>query len=99
MEVSKKQRRWLARKAHRVEPTVMIGKQGFTEAVNVRTDAELESHELIKIRFVGHKEQVREIAQLLAENTEAALVQTIGHVAVLYRPRKDPERPGIVLPT
>ncbi|MFP4376190.1 MAG: hypothetical protein ACLFP4_04035 [Spirochaetales bacterium] len=26
---------------------------------------------------------------MLAENTGAVLVQTIGHVAVLYRPRKD----------
>ena len=98
MEVSNKQRRWLARNAHRVEPTVMIGKQGLTDAITTRTDAELESHELIKIRFVGHKEHVREFARTLAQNTEAALVQTIGHVAVLYRPRTDPAKREIVLP-
>jgi len=98
MEVSKGQRRWLAREAHRVEPTVMVGKEGLTEAVAARTDAELEHHELIKIRFVGHKEHVREIAQTLVENTGAVLVQTIGHVAVLYRPTRDPEQRAIVLP-
>lgn len=35
---------------------------------------------------------------MLAENTGAVLVQTIGHVAVLYRPRKDSEKREIVLP-
>ncbi len=98
MEVSNNQRRWLARKAHRVKPTVVIGKHGLSEAVTARTNEELEAHELIKIRFVGHKESVREIAPMLAGNTEAVLVRTIGHVAVLYRPRKDPEQREIVLP-
>ena len=98
MEVSNNQRRWLARKAHQVDPTVVIGKQGLSDAITARTDEELESHELIKVRFVGHKEYVGEIAPMLAGNTDAVLVQTIGHVAVLYRPRKDPDKREIVLP-
>ncbi len=98
MEVSNSQRRWLARKAHRIKPTVVIGKQGLSEAITARTNEELESHELIKIRFVGHKEYVHEIAPMLAANTGAVLVQTIGHVAILYRPRKDSEKREIVLP-
>ena len=98
MEITKTQRRWLASKAQRTKPTVMIGKEGLSEGVTAQTDAELEAHELIKVRFVGHKEYVKEISPKLAENTNAALVRTIGHVAVLYRPRKDVEERVIKLP-
>lgn len=98
MELTKTQRRWLARKAQRIRPTVMIGKEGLSDGVSGQTDAELEAHELIKVRFVGHKESVTEISPLLAQNTGAVLVRTIGHVAILYRPRKDVEKRDIILP-
>jgi len=76
----------------------MIGKEGLSEGVTAQTEAELEAHELIKVRFVGHKEYIKEIAPLLAEGTKAALVRTIGHVAVFYRPREDKDEREIVLP-
>ncbi len=98
MELTKIQRRWLASKAQRLKPTVMIGKEGLSEGVTAQTDAELEAHELIKVRFVGHKEFIEEIAPLLANGTNAALVRTIGHIAVLYRPREDEDKREIVLP-
>ena len=98
MELTKTQRRWLASKAQRTKPTVMIGKEGLSDGVTAQTEAELEAHELIKVRFVGHKESLKEIAFQLASNTNAALVRTIGHVAVLYRPREDEEDREIVLP-
>ncbi|RKX69090.1 MAG: ribosome assembly RNA-binding protein YhbY [Spirochaetes bacterium] len=98
MELTKTQRRWLGSKAQKIKPTVMIGKEGLSEGVTAQTDAELEAHELIKVRFVGHKEYIKEIAPLLAEGTKAVLVRTIGHVAVLYRPREDEDKRDIVLP-
>ena len=98
MELTKTQRRWLSQKAQRIRPTVMIGKEGLSDGVTGQTAAELEAHELIKVRFVGHKEFVAEISPLLAQNTGAVLVRTIGHVAVLYRPREDAEKRNIILP-
>ena len=98
MELTKTQRRWLAGKAQRIKPTVMIGTEGLSDGVTAQTDAELEAHELIKVRFVGHKESLGDIAPILASNTKAALVRTIGHVAVLFRPREDEDKREIVLP-
>ncbi len=98
MELTKTQRRWLARKSQRTKPTVMIGKEGLSDGVTAQTDSELEAHELIKVRFVGHKEFVKEISPKLASNTNAALVRTIGHVAIFYRPREKKEDRMIVLP-
>ncbi len=98
MELTRTQQRWLASKAQRLKPTVMIGKEGLSEGVNGQTDTELEAHELIKVRFVGHKDSIAEIAPLLAQNNRAALVRTIGHVVVLYRSREDEEKRDIKLP-
>lgn len=98
MELTKTQRRWLASKAQKLKPAAMIGKEGLSEGVTGQADTELEAHELIKVRFVGHKESIAEIAPLLAKNTNAALVRIIGHVAVLYRPREDEEKREIRLP-
>ena len=98
MELTKSQRRWLARRAHGIRPTVMIGKDGLSEGVSAQTDAELEAHELIKVRFVGYKESRRDLAPALAEGTGSALVRIIGHVAILYRPRRTAEERTIVLP-
>jgi RNA-binding protein len=98
MEITKTQCRWLASKAQRIKPTVMIGKEGLTEGVTGQTRTELEAHELIKVRFVGHKEYIQEIAPRLAENTDSSLIRTIGYVAVFYRPREDEDKRVIVLP-
>ena len=57
----------------------------------------LEDHELVKVKVGAEDREVRDamIAEL-AEKSGAALVQRIGHVAVLYRPSKDNRQ--IVLP-
>jgi RNA-binding protein len=98
MELTKEQRRWLASRAQHIKPTVMLGKEGLSAGVTGQTRAELEAHELIKVRFVGQKEAVRELSPLLASAADAVLVRVIGHVAVLYRPRDDREKRDIVLP-
>ncbi len=91
MDISKSRRRQLAREAQSIKPTVMLGKEGLTTELTEKTDAELESHELIKVRFVACKEQVGEIASELAQRTGSVLVRTIGHVAVLYREKPEDE--------
>ena len=98
MELTKTQRRWLSRKAQRIKPTVMIGKEGLSAAVSAQTSAELDAHELIKVRFVGHKDVMGEITPVLAANLSAELVNTIGHVAVLYRARAKEADRDIILP-
>ena len=57
----------------------------------------LEQHELIKVKVAAEDREARDamIAEL-AKRAGAALVQRIGHTAVLYRPSKDKRQ--IVLP-
>lgn len=97
MQLTERQRRHLKGLAHPLKPVILMGNAGLTEAVVAETDQALAHHELIKVRLPGQERQDRDAAlALLAERTGSSLVTRIGHVAVLYRPRKDV--PRIVLP-
>jgi len=88
--------------AHPIEPVVMVGAEGITDAIARAVSVGLEDHELIKVRlgqnFVGDRD---EAAAALAAACGAAVVQVIGRIVVLYRRRSRdlPKRPRIVLPT
>ncbi|MES2632870.1 YhbY family RNA-binding protein [Caenimonas sp. SL110] len=86
------------RKAHRAEahhlaPVVMIGNDGLTPAIKKETDAALNAHGLIKIRVLGDDRTTREsIYNELCEELEAAPIQHIGKLLVLWRPKVDKEK-------
>lgn len=79
------ERRRLRGEAHRLKPVVHVGKDGLTEAVVSEVDSSLESHELIKVRVSGGRDEREAQARAVAESVGAALVATIGGVAILYR--------------
>lgn len=90
------QRRFLRAQAHSLNPVVLIGDAGLTEAVMKEIERSLNSHELIKIKVAGGDHKQRE--EMLAEicNTlEAAPAQHIGKTLVIY---KAAQKPKIVLP-
>ncbi|MBA2674532.1 YhbY family RNA-binding protein [Ramlibacter sp.] len=79
--------------AHHLDPVVMIGSDGLTPAVKKETDAALGSHGLIKIRVLGDDRPAREaLYQQLADELNAAPIQHIGKLLVLWRPQADKER-------
>lgn len=79
------ERKFLRSQAHHLEPVVMIGKQGLTEAVVAKTVEALAAHELIKVRFIEFKEEKKTLAPQLAEAAGAELAGIVGHVAILYK--------------
>ena len=79
--------------AHHLSPVVMIGNDGLTPAVKKETDAALKAHGLIKIRVFGDDRAQREaMFQELADELDAAPIQPIGKLLVLWRPQPDKER-------
>ncbi len=88
-----RQRKSLRGLAHRLQPVVLVGREGVTDAVIAAVDAALLTHELVKIRL-HDPEDKRADADALAAGTGAALCGLVGHTAILYRPH--PERPKIV---
>lgn len=97
MELTGKQKRYLRGLAHSLNPVVGVGKEGQTDAVIAKARLELEHHELIKVKVGdGCLESAKDIGAWLSEACGAALVQVIGHTAILYKRRK--KEPTIVLP-
>ncbi len=91
------QTRFLRGQAHDLKAMLQVGGKGITEALAAEVDNALEHHELVKVKVAGEDREHRDamIADLTLR-TGAALVQRIGHTAVLYRPSKDKRH--IVLP-
>jgi RNA-binding protein len=86
--LSEKQRKYLRRLAHPMHPLVMLGNAGLTEAIIAELDGALSAHELVKVSArVGEREARNAALEELASRTGAQLVQRVGHIGVLYRPR------------
>ena len=74
--------------AHHLDPVVMVGADGLTPAVVKETDAALNAHGLIKLRVLGDDRAAREaMFQQLADQLNAAPIQHIGKLLVLWRPK------------
>ena len=98
MEITPKQRAFLKSQAHHLKPVVYVGKEGVAENTLRSVEEALNTRELIKVKVLeASPVDVREAGAELARGVEGSvLVQTIGRVAVLYRPH--PEKPEIELP-
>ena len=80
----------LRAEAHGLNPVVMIGEAGLTETVLKEISSSLDAHGLIKVRVFGDDREARvAIYERICEELDAAPVQHIGKLLVLYRPKKD----------
>jgi RNA-binding protein len=86
MNLTGKQKRHLRGLGHHLQPVVMVGHEGLTDAVVAHCDKALGDHELVKVKTLGD-----DVAEELATRTGATMVQRLGHTALLFRRRrKDP---------
>jgi putative YhbY family RNA-binding protein len=76
-------------RAHALSPTVMIGNAGLTESVLNEIAQTLKIHELIKIRVMAEREQREEILASICTQLDAAPVQHIGKILVVYKPNPE----------
>jgi RNA-binding protein len=96
-ELTGRQRRHLRALGQKLTATLHVGQDGVSDAVVHQADAQLEIHELIKVRVGDNAPENRhETAATLAGRTRAHLAQVLGRTALLYRRRR--EEPEIVLP-
>ena len=87
IQLTPAQRKEHRAEAHHLSPVVMIGGEGLTAAVQKEVDGALKSHGLIKVRVFSDDRASREamFAQL-ADQLDAAPIQHIGKLLVLWRP-------------
>ena len=87
IELTPAQRKEHRSEAHHLDPVVMIGGDGLTPAVLKEVDIALKAHGLIKVRVFSDERSSREdMFARLADELNAAPIQHIGKLLVLWRP-------------
>ena len=89
-KLSAAQRKRLRGRAHDLKPVVQLGKAGLTEGLLVEINRSLEAHQLIKLKFVQHKDSWQALASEIELRSDSEFVGGIGNCAILYR-SKPPE--------
>jgi RNA-binding protein len=97
MALTSSQIRYLRSLAHPLKPVLLMGGKGVTAGVLKELEQALDDHELINVRLNGgdRTERAAELGKLI-NSSRAETVQTIGHIAVLFR--RNDEKPQIALP-
>lgn len=84
--MTSKQRAYLRKIGHQMDPIIQIGKSGVTEPVIRQVDEALEARELIKARVLQScTDSIESIAEQLVKATGAEVVQSIGNILLFYR--------------
>jgi RNA-binding protein len=74
--------------ANRLKARLIVGHKGLTDSLLAEVRGELGRSELIKVRLDEEDADAAELlAHELAERVPAHLIQRIGRVALLYRPK------------
>lgn len=97
--ITSKQRAWLRKESHTMEPIFQIGKEGVTDLVLSAIEEALEKREIIKIKILetallDTKETCNEVAEAL----DAEPVQAIGNKFIIYRRARAEKNRKIELP-
>ncbi len=82
---------------HHLDPVLMVGKEGVTDAVVAALEEQLRAHELVKVK-IGSEAPIdrKEAGPELAARAGATLAQILGRTILLYK--RHPNKPKIVLP-
>jgi RNA-binding protein len=87
-----KQRRRLRALGHHLQPVVMVGQAGVTQAVIAAVDQALHDHELVKVKVHEGPDDRHEAAERLAQATESEVAQLLGRTVLLFRKRPEKSR-------
>jgi RNA-binding protein len=90
LKLTPAERSALRAEAHALSPVVIIGEAGLTPSVIKEIDASLNAHGLIKVRVFGDDRDARiAMYESICQELDAAPIQHIGKLLVLYRPKKE----------
>ena len=90
VHLTPRERQRLKGRAHALEPSVRVGHASLTDAVVAEIDRTLTAHKLIKVRVdAPDRESREELCEAICARVDAAEVQRVGKVLVLWRPRPD----------
>lgn len=86
MNLSKQQQKHLRKEGMELSPIFQIGKNGLSEEQIKSINEALETRELIKISLLQNTDETpKEVAEVIAEQTQANVIQVIGKTVVLFK--------------
>jgi RNA-binding protein len=92
MTSSNADKKHLRRLGHNLKPVVTVAGNGFTENVSNEIERALTDHELIKIKLVAEdRDSKKALTDTICSSHNATLVQSIGHMLLIYRKTKTPD--------
>ena len=84
--ITSKQRAELRAKANELETTLMVGKEGVTDAITAELDRQLEARELVKGKVLETAlMSAREVSDQLCQALGAEGIQCVGNKFVVWR--------------
>ena len=90
MPLTEQQKKEFRTRGHALKPVVSVGNAGLTDAVMRELELSLQHHELMKIKIGGAGREERErMIHSICNDMGAELVQSIGHIALVYRESRD----------
>ncbi|WP_438952059.1 ribosome assembly RNA-binding protein YhbY [Porticoccus sp.] len=93
MTISNEDKKHLRRLGHKLNPVVTVAGKGLTDSVIAEIDRALNDHELIKVKLVmGDREAKQTAIATLVDTLGAEVIQTVGHIVLLLRRAKQPNR-------
>jgi RNA-binding protein len=97
MPLTESQKKFLRGLGHKLQPTILVGEAGVSDALFKEFDSTIGHHELIKVRVrAGSRSDRDAIFAELCRRGSAILVSRIGNTALLYR--LNDGKPRITLP-
>lgn len=93
------QRAYLRGLGQRLEPALKLGREGLTPTVVRELAQLLQSHELIKVRFLNADRDERAgLCARVAAEAACECLGSVGHTALFFRREPDAARRSIQLP-
>lgn len=97
--ITSKQRAYLRKISHELEPIFQIGKDGVTDTLIKGVDEALEKREILKVHILESALlDTKETCNYMAQQLGAEPVQAIGNKFILYRRAEDVKKHRIELP-
>ena len=90
--MNSKERSILRARAHNLNPVVIIGKNGINQGAIKNIDMALKAQELIKVKFIEHKDDKKSLSEIICDKTKAEIVGNIGHTIMLFRQNPNQEK-------
>jgi RNA-binding protein len=85
MTLTSIQKQNLKAQAHNLDPIIQIGKNGVTPQQLSQIRRALEDHELIKIKYLAHKNKKETLSKKIIKETDSEEISLIGNVLIIYK--------------